>query len=161
LLIRIATEADEEELTRLDVAGRTAQVSPVPDPGAGYRFFARVAPEDTLVAEVNGAIVGNCAVATPAPVGASPHVLEIIGLDVRADHRRRGIAIELITAAKQLARERGKSKLVLRVLGSNPAAYSLYEREGFEVEGVLREHFELEGRRVDDYLMAHWVSPES
>jgi RimJ/RimL family protein N-acetyltransferase len=40
------------------------------------------------------------------------------------------------------------------VLGTNPAARALYEAYGFVVEGVQREEFLLDGRYVDDVLMA-------
>ena len=45
----------------------------------------------------------------------------------------------------------------LRVLGENDAARRLYERAGYEVEGVLRGEFHLDGRDVDDVLMARPV----
>jgi len=40
------------------------------------------------------------------------------------------------------------------VLGPNSGARALYEACGFEVEGVLREEFFLDGRYVDDVQMA-------
>jgi RimJ/RimL family protein N-acetyltransferase len=42
----------------------------------------------------------------------------------------------------------------LRVLGPNKAARQLYATCGFATEGVLREEFLLNGRYVDDILMA-------
>ena len=68
--------------------------------------------------------------------------------------RRRGVAAALLTEAMQLLRERGTRKLTLRVLGTNAAAIALYERLGFTREGVLRGEFIIEGRDVDDILMA-------
>ena len=47
----------------------------------------------------------------------------------------------------------------LRVLGPNATARALYERAGFVVEGVLREEFHLDGRYVDDVLMARDLTP--
>jgi RimJ/RimL family protein N-acetyltransferase len=57
-------------------------------------------------------------------------------------------------AAVDAATARGARKLTLRVLSSNAIARALYESCGFEVEGILRETFLLEGRYVDDVLMA-------
>ena len=57
-------------------------------------------------------------------------------------------------AAVDAATARGARKLTLRVLASNAIARALYESCGFEVEGILREEFLLEGRYVDDVLMA-------
>ena len=52
------------------------------------------------------------------------------------------------------AASRGARRLTLRVLGPNAVARGLYEACGFTVEGVLREEFLLDGRYVDDVLMA-------
>ena len=81
-------------------------------------------------------------------------MLEIKGLTVAPEHRRRGVGRALMQAAIRAAREAGARKLTLRVLGHNPDARSLYSACGFEVEGVLREFFYLDGRYVDDVLMA-------
>jgi len=40
------------------------------------------------------------------------------------------------------------------VLSTNEAALRLYERSGFRREGTLRAEFRIEGRYVDDILMA-------
>ena len=47
----------------------------------------------------------------------------------------------------------GASRLTLRVLGHNTPARNLYTACGFEIEGVLRGFFRLDGRDVDDVLM--------
>jgi RimJ/RimL family protein N-acetyltransferase len=58
------------------------------------------------------------------------------------------------------AQSRGARKLALRVLGTNTRARSLYESCGFLVEGLLREEFFLDGRYVDDVLMAYILSTD-
>jgi RimJ/RimL family protein N-acetyltransferase len=55
---------------------------------------------------------------------------------------------------------RSDARITLRVLSTNPAARRLYESCGFVVEGVLRGEFLLEGREVDDVLMAWSVGGE-
>ncbi len=59
------------------------------------------------------------------------------------------------------ARGRGARKLSLRVLGFNVRARQLYESCGFRVEGVLRAEFYLDGRYVDDVLMAHRLGADT
>ena len=88
------------------------------------------------------------------PIAASRHVLEIKGLSVSVAHRRRGVGRALVLAAIAAAREAGALRLTLRVLSHNTDARSLYAACGFEVEGVLRGYFLLDGRYVDDVLMA-------
>ena len=92
-----------------------------------------------------------------APVlglASNRHVLEVRGLAVDPAMHRRGIGRRLVQAAADEALERGATRLTLRVLAPNRAARALYESCGFEVEGVLRGEFLLEGRYVDDVLMA-------
>src|SRR4051794_41515418 len=72
----------------------------------------------------------------------------------------RGIGQRLPAAAVAETRARGARRLRLRVLGPNAAARRLYEACGFVVEGVLREEFLLDGRYVDDVLMALTLSDE-
>ncbi len=57
-------------------------------------------------------------------------------------------------AAVQECGRLGARKVTLRVLGHNVAARRLYDRCGFVPEGVLRGEFLLEGRYVDNVLMA-------
>jgi ribosomal protein S18 acetylase RimI-like enzyme len=87
------------------------------------------------------------------PIPASAHVLEIKGLAVSPAHRRRGVARALLHAAIDQARAAGAERLTLRVLAHNEGARALYASCGFEVEGVLRGFFRLDGRDVDDVLM--------
>ena len=50
---------------------------------------------------------------------------------------------------------RGGRRMTLRVFSPNERAQRLYERLGFEVEGVLRGEFRVaDGEFVDDVFMA-------
>ncbi len=51
---------------------------------------------------------------------------------VLPQHRRRGIARQLVRAAIELARERGARRITLDVLADNVPAYALYTKLGFE-----------------------------
>jgi ribosomal protein S18 acetylase RimI-like enzyme len=111
-------------------------------------------PADVLVAEVGGVVSGYVAVGPATGLSSNRHVLAIFGLAVSPEHQRRGIARHLLEAAIEAARARGAHRLTLHVLATNHRARRLYERIGFATEGVLREEFLIEGRYVDDVLMA-------
>jgi GNAT superfamily N-acetyltransferase len=67
------------------------------------------------------------------------HVAELEGLDVVAEHQRRGAGSLLLEEALRLAREAGFDGLGLKVTVANPwndAARRLYERHGFEDSGA-------------------------
>ena len=75
-------------------------------------------------------------------------------LDAIAWSADSGFPASLLDAAELQPRGRGVQKLTLRVLSSNEAATRRYERHGFTREGTPREEFRINGRYVDDVLMA-------
>jgi ribosomal protein S18 acetylase RimI-like enzyme len=155
--VRRSTLADGPALARVDLATWTWQSSPSapPDDPDGYVFFdERTTPGDVLVADIDGAVIGFVKLRPSTPLPSNAHVLQIQGLGVDPAYQGRGVGQALLEAATQEARRRGARKLSLRVLGSNTAARRLYERCGFVVEGVLAGEFLLDGRYVDDVIMA-------
>jgi RimJ/RimL family protein N-acetyltransferase len=153
--IRVATDADEAALVALDRATWSTVATPAPSPPAGRGFFdGGGGPPDVLVAVVDGAVAGYATIGPSAPTPANDHVLMLHGLAVDPAHQGRGLGRRLVAAAVEEARARGARRLRLRVLGHNAAARRVYEACGFVVEGVLREEFLLDGRYVDDVLMA-------
>lgn len=155
IAVRRAVAADDAVLDRLDTAAWSDDANVVPRPTAGESFFGeRTRPEDVLVAELDGEVVGYVTVRRPTTLASNSHVQQIQGLAVAPEHRRRGIGRVLVEAAVDEARRRGARKITLRVLGSNPDAMRLYRACGFEIEGALREEFFVGGRYVDDWAMA-------
>ena len=78
---------------------------------------------------------------------------------VAESHRRRGIGSALTTAAEELARERGHSRLALTVSAKSPEVRALYERLGFRATGAERRiqgTIMIRGQplEVDDTLVA-------
>ena len=88
------------------------------------------------------------------PIESSRHVLEIKGLSVSAAHRRRGVGRALVFAAIAAAREAGARGSPCACSRTTRMPAPCTQRCGFEVEGVLRGYFRLDGRYVDDVLMA-------
>jgi len=159
--IRTATAADEPALTAIDLRTRSTAVTPAPDPEPGFALFdGRARPEETLIATVGGEPAGLIAIARPTELESHRHVFEVIDMAVAPEHQRRGVGRALLAAAAEMAATHGGRRLTLRVLDSNPGARALYEGCGFEVEGVLRGEFLLDGAYVDDVLMARGLSAE-
>jgi ribosomal protein S18 acetylase RimI-like enzyme len=136
---RTALPDDEEELALLD---RTTwsyvhAVTPKPQPPYPPFFGEGHAPDDHLVAELDRRVVGYIRLAFPTPLAVNAHVRQIQGLAVADEARGRGVGRALLRAAVDESRRRGARRLTLRVLGHNTPARTLYESEGFVVEGVL------------------------
>jgi ribosomal protein S18 acetylase RimI-like enzyme len=157
--IRRARAEDDAPLKALDAATWSPVVTPGPSPDPDTAFFKPDEdPANHLVAVVDGTIAGYIKLRPPTPLEASKHVVAIHGLAVDPSYQRRGIARALLEAAATDASERGARRLTLRVLGPNTGARALYESCGFEVEGILREEFFLDGSYIDDVLMAKRLS---
>ena len=154
-VIRVATADDDSALVALEIAAFTPEAgfpSMVPAPGAAF-FSADSPPHVHLVADAAGELLGYVRVKPQLPMPEAAHVLAIHGLEVAPQARRRGVATALMRAAAEQARARGARKLSLRMFGGNDAARALYQRLGYEVEGVLTEEFLINGEFVDDVLM--------
>ncbi|WP_189821817.1 GNAT family N-acetyltransferase [Streptomyces finlayi] len=160
--VRTATLADDAALAALD--GDTWSplhaVTPRPVPPYAPYFDERHLPDDVLVAEEDGRLLGYVRVVPPTPLACNAHVLQINGFAVAGQARGRGIGRLLVRAVCAEVRRRGCRRITLRVLGHNAPARALYEAEGFVVEGVLAGEFFLDGRYVDDVLMGRALTEE-
>jgi ribosomal protein S18 acetylase RimI-like enzyme len=159
VVVRAARPDDDATLRRIDLASWTAQVSPAPRPTGP--FFGSTHAEDVLVAEVDGRVAGYAGLGRFYTLETSAHVLELQGIAVDPIHQGQGVGRVLVTAAIQAARRRHAGRLMLKVLGSNVIARNLYESCGFQVEGILRDQFLLDGHYVNDVFMAVDLTTES
>ena len=88
-----------------------------------------------LVARMAGKIVGTVQLVVDQPANGA-HRGDVVKLMVHPDGRRKGIARKLMTAVEALAREEGKSLLVLDTVTGSPAQ-TLYENQGFTLSGTI------------------------
>jgi ribosomal protein S18 acetylase RimI-like enzyme len=88
-----------------------------------------------LVARVAGKIAGTVQLVVDQPANGI-HRGDVVKLMVHPDGRRKGIARQLMTAVEALAREEGKTLLVLDTVTGSPAQ-TLYENLGFTLSGTI------------------------
>ena len=100
----------------------------------------------------DGRLIGRLSLARDTHP-ASSHVADL-GLMVAADARRQGVGWALLEAAVQWARGAGIRKLELHVFPWNEPAILLYEKFGFEREGLRKAHYRRGADTVDAVLMA-------
>jgi ribosomal protein S18 acetylase RimI-like enzyme len=159
--IRRASAADDAALAEMDRATWSSTNSPAPLWPTDRPFFRGADdPGDVLIAELDGLPVGYVKLAPATELASNRHVLEVHGLAVLPAFQRQRIGRRLIAAAVDEARARGARRVRLRVLATNQGAQRLYAAHGFEVVGVLREEFMIDGEYVDDVLMAIRVPGE-
>src|SRR5215218_4774982 len=129
--LRRATEADEPTLRELWEAFDRELPAP---PGeeetweeAWPHVTRHVRDGSAFVAEADGTAVGFAWAS--APRQGRSHVTDLY---VAPDHRRGGVARQLIAAVAEDAAAKGATRLTLDVLTTNAAARSLYDSLGFE-----------------------------
>jgi RimJ/RimL family protein N-acetyltransferase len=88
-----------------------------------------------FVAEAGGETIGQLVVDL-AGFGVAE-----LGMLVAAGWRGRGVGSALLGAGIEWAREAGAHKVALQVWPHNQAALNLYEKFGFQREGLLRRHY--------------------
>jgi RimJ/RimL family protein N-acetyltransferase len=108
-----------------------------------------------LVAEVDGAVVGGANFAR-GRWRKNAHTADL-GVALLPGFRGRGIGEALMREGIEWARSVGVRKLTLGVFATNERAVALYRRLGFAEEARLRGQGILDGRPVDEILMALWI----
>jgi RimJ/RimL family protein N-acetyltransferase len=109
-----------------------------------------------LVAEIDGAVVGIISVQRGDRTSIR-HTAEF-GITVAAEARDMGVGRALIAAMEEWAREQGIVKISLRVFTNNPRARALYEKLGYEPEGIERRQVRFpDGEEIDTMLMAKFL----
>jgi ribosomal protein S18 acetylase RimI-like enzyme len=105
-----------------------------------------------FVALDDGRVVGWCDV-NPKAHAALRHS-GVLGMGVVASHRGRGLGSALLRATVEAATAKGLQRIELIVRTDNTAAIALYQRQGFELEGRLRDYMIVDGATYDALAMA-------
>jgi ribosomal protein S18 acetylase RimI-like enzyme len=161
-IIRHAAEKDAKNLSevRVQIDGETENMDR--EKGESYideAEFIQIIKEDIetpvnlfLVAEVNGKIAGfsRC---EGNQLRRKSHIVEF-GVCVLKEYWGCGIGKNLLKESISWADSTGIGKITLSVLETNETAIVLYERYGFEVEGILKKDKKLsDGKYYNTVLM--------
>ncbi len=104
-----------------------------------------------LVAEHNGQLAGYLA-ASGGEYRRNKHSLQIV-IGILQEFASQGIGTRLFTELGDWARRRNIHRLELTVMVHNTKAIGLYQKMGFEIEGVKRDSLLVNGKYVDEYYM--------
>lgn len=95
--------------------------------------------ERIVLGAIDGdAVVGTVTLQLKLPPN-QPHRAEIAKMMTRVSHRKRGIATALLRAAEALARQHGRTMLVLDT-AEDGGASELYEGLGFQLSGIIPDY---------------------
>lgn len=105
----------------------------------------------------NGEIAGNCRCEYPGDRRRLRHTA-VLDISVRKDYWRQGLGRRLMEIQENWCRSQGVEKLCLEVDTANLPAIGLYLRQGFTVEGTLRNQVKLaDGSYRDLYVMGKFL----
>ena len=105
-----------------------------------------------LAAESNGQLVGYIS-AQKGSLNRIAHTAYIV-VGILKDYRNKGIGSEFFKRLDAWAFEKKVSRLELTVVCENEIAKHLYEKNGFEVEGIKKKSVLADGTFLDEYYMA-------
>jgi RimJ/RimL family protein N-acetyltransferase len=109
-----------------------------------------------FVAECDGSLVGTV-FGSRGNAKRTYHSLTV-GLGVLQANWHLGIGRSLLEAAESWAKAQGVHRLELTVRTTNHRAMALYEKLGFEWEGVKRHSQRVANEYVDDVLMSKLIA---
>lgn len=79
---------------------------------------------------------------------------EYIVVGVRRPFQGKGIGSRFFNELDLLARQNGIKRLELTVMCPNKAAKHLYEKNGFDIEGIRKNAMYVDGEYIDEFYMA-------
>ena len=129
----------------------------VPMPSAEMwrkRLAELPAGDHTLVAEVDGKVVGNIGLHAIPKSRRRAHAAAI-GMAVHDAYQGKGVGSALMQAALDLADNWLQfTRIELTVFTDNVAAVALYKKFGFVIEGTHKQYAFRNGEYTDSYSMA-------
>ena len=108
-----------------------------------------------FVSQHEDRVVGYFIIQGDQPSRISHRAYIVIG--IHSNYRGKGIGKALFLHAEEWAREQGIHRLELTVIKHNEAAFNLYKKMGYEVEGTKRDSLLVDGKYVDEYYMAKLI----
>jgi ribosomal protein S18 acetylase RimI-like enzyme len=119
-----------------------------------FAFYRNILDKDQIhvVALLEESVVGWCDI---LPVfGEARHHIGVLGIGLARRARHQGLGRRLMSAAVSAAWARGFTRIELTVRADNHNARALYERMGFQHEGIERRAFLVDGEYFDSHAMA-------
>lgn len=106
-------------------------------------------------------LVGSLTMTKYGDVKKTRHV-RVLGMLVITGYRGQGIGRKLMAHALEWASARDDvEKIILGVFSNNQRAFQLYEKFGFEVEGVKKKQYYIAGKHADEIEMGLFLKRPS
>lgn len=118
---------------------------------------AIVAQENStiFVVEDNNKLVGYL-MAIGGKARRNKHSLYIV-ISILKSYTGKGIGTSLFKTMEDWAQECNIYRFELGLMATNFAAFALYKKMGFEIEGVKKDAFYVNGEYINEYMMAKFL----
>jgi RimJ/RimL family protein N-acetyltransferase len=153
-MIELNDALDQE--TKFMLAEPGERITTLEQQAARFRALQDSPYEGMFVAEDDGRLAGYI-VAAGSPMRRARSTARVV-MGVRRNYWGRGVGAALMEAAESWARAKQIHRLELSVMVHNERAIALYERMGFEKEGVRRHALRIDGSFVDELYMGKLLS---
>lgn len=127
------------------------------EPAAFQKVYDNLMQEKVLYQYIeNGIAVGMCKLILEQH--RMSHKIYLGGLAIHPQHAGKGCGSRMMDAVKHFALQHHKIRIELSVATENLRAVRMYEKAGFQKEGVMRKYTWLQptGEYLDEMMMA-WV----
>lgn len=108
-----------------------------------------------FVVEKEGKLIGYL-IAIGGQAKRNKHSVYIV-VGIKKAFTGQGIGTRLFETLEKWAKEKSVTRLELGVMSSNIAAFLLYKKMGFELEGVKKNAFYVNGNFINEYMMAKFL----
>ncbi len=148
--LALCRQLDEEtHFMLLETGERTTTVE---EQRERIRTILASANKTIIVAEVEGKLVGYIA-GIGGDYRRNWKTVHIV-IGVLQEYSGQGIGKRLFLALEEWSVRQGIHRLELNVMTHNQRGISLYQRMGYQVEGVKRDDLFVDGGYIDQYFMA-------
>lgn len=110
--------------------------------------------EVVLVAEIEGTVIGFCALQPFSPEEMYAHI-GVATIWIEKDFRHQGIGQKFVQKLLPIAKEKDYRKFALYAYSFNRDKMGFYRGVGYEEVGILKEHAQIKGKYVDVLLMEY------
>ncbi|WP_211745765.1 GNAT family protein [Paenibacillus sp. Marseille-Q4541] len=105
-----------------------------------------------FVAEDEGELVGQLSIIGSSLARTKHTAYLVIGIKQKCTGQ--GLGGKLFSAMEEWCQKKGLHRLELTVMSHNTAAFRLYQKVGFQVEGTKKHSLLIDGTYIDEYFMA-------
>lgn len=154
---RLITQNDFEALYNLymdESANAYLTYDPMPTEEFNVVFNELLATATVYAVEWNNEVVATYRLVNNKY--RQSHIIYIGSFAVKSNMKGKGIGTNILRHIKQRALAIGKKRIELTVAINNNVAVQLYQKNGFEIEGILKKNYSLNstGEYYDEYLMS-------